>query len=147
MRTLARIQQRFHWVPWRRLEVLIGFVTLAALTVLFWIQASEANDAALIPLVWPVLTGFAAILVLCVATSPRSHTLYLVAITTAITAIATRPLGVLGNVLIGYSPSWASFWIALTVYPSYALLGAVWWFVRVGPWQLRHQLRATVAGD
>jgi hypothetical protein len=134
-------------VPWRRLEVFLGFVTLTALSVEFWKVAEQADGDALIPLVWPVLTGLAALLVLGVVICPRSHTLYIVAITTAITALTTRPLGVLGNYLVGFTRSGWSVWIAATVYPSYALLGAVWWFVRVGPWQLRHELKATVDGD
>lgn len=134
-------------IPWRRVEVLLGTVTLAALSVEFWHLAEEADNDAVLPLLWPVLTGLAAILVLGVAICPRSHTLYVVAISTAITAVGTRPLGVLGNYLVGFTRSGWSVWVAATVYPSYALLGGVWWHVRVGPWQLRHELGATVAGD
>jgi hypothetical protein len=134
-------------LPWRRAEVSLAVVTLAALTVEFWFLAEDADADAVIPLLWPVLTGIAALLVLGVVICPRSRTLYLVAITTAITAVATRPFGVLGNYLIGFTRSGWSVWISATIYPSYALLGAVWWFLRVGPWQRRHELRATIPGD
>lgn len=134
-------------VPWRRAETLLGAVTLTALSVEFWIQAAEANDDAVAPLIWPVLTGISALLVVGVVVCPRSRTLYIVAITTALTAVATKPFGVIGNYMVGYTKNGISVWIAFTVYPSYALLGAVWWFLRVGPWRRRHELRATIQGD
>ena len=58
-------------LPWRRAEVLLGAVTLAAFSVEFWKLADERAGDAILPLLWPVLTGMSAVLVLGVAICPR----------------------------------------------------------------------------
>lgn len=132
---------------WRRYGLLLPANALAMLAVAFWEIEDLADSGEIIPNLWVVLCAAGAVAVALVALFPRSRLLFRIAGPIAITALGTRPLGVLGNFLVGYTRSGWSVVVASIVYPSLALLVALWWFDRVGPWQVRHQVGAPVDGD
>jgi hypothetical protein len=133
---------------WRR----IGLVVLvaphqAACAVAVYFIGDEANSAAVMPLLWPAMFVLGTILVLALAIWPWSHLMLRLAGAAAVTAVATWPLNVFGNYLVGFTRSGWSVVLAALVCLPFAWLSLWWWFAKVGPWQVRHEVGATVDGD
>lgn len=132
---------------WRRILLALPVGALAALAIAFAGVERAVDADEMVPYLWTVLCAVASVLVFAVMLFPGNRMLFRLAGALALTAVGTRPLGVFANYLFGFTRSGWSVIVSTVIYPSWAMLAALWWFDRVGPWQVRHQLRATVEGD
>jgi hypothetical protein len=133
---------------WRRVGLLLLVAPHQLVCAIAAYHISETADAeALMPLFWPAMFAVSAALVIVVAVHPTARGVFIVAGAAAATALATLPLGTLGNYLAGFTPSGWSVVLASLLLPPYAALALWWWVAKVGPWQVRHQVGATIGGD
>jgi hypothetical protein len=133
---------------WRRLGlVVVAAPHQAAAAVASYHIGEAANADAVMPLVWPAMFALTAVLAVALAFVPTAHRLFLVTGAVAATALATWPLGVFGNYLVGFTRSGWSVVFSVVLLIPYAALLLWWWVDKVGPWQVRHEVGATVDGD
>jgi Na+/melibiose symporter-like transporter len=133
---------------WRRLGLLlVGVPHQLACAVATYHIGEAANDAALMHLVWPAMFVLSAVLVTGLALWPTADRLFTAAGVVAAGALITWPLGVLGNYLVGFTRSGWSVVFASLAFVPYSALVLWWWITKVGPWQVRHEVGATVDGD